>query len=577
MRKSTLSIPTPPSTNPSSSGSRRSQSGSSESVSGLDELYHREPFREGAPGPLCYSPGITGAVLQSDQITADWQSRLWPTTSSILAARDVHPRSVGILHRRDQFRPESQPDVTVTIDAPHKHYKNNNWFLAISELRQFYSRVGYGDLIVEIADFEARNKRSWAIDFHAPIVREWPKIVELLLQELRDNTAAGVESIGCLRRGNAMPESQNPLTIILTAPEVYHLMRIKDKIREKLDNQGYWGIELEIVRDKICRRAADTSPDHHQMQAGMGVSLGAKGSLESGTLGGYLTLCDNAGQEVQVALTNYHVIRPGLPSERKTACDSHGIKPFEQGVTVIQPTLPDHEDYIKSLEEKLGDIQKDLPSEYALLDQLSMKIEMGVKQPRSDQKLKDIISSSETSVKKLQTMISNASAFFQQHAELGRIWAASGYRYSAENIALDWALILLNNDRSPGNPDVPKDRNGVPISGFLKPVGANPLSQKVWKKGRTTGLTRGIVNGLKFVTVEEGKDLPNTWVLVVVGTENNRFSDKGDSGAMVVTNGGEIIGLLHSGHQVQDLTYVTPYDVLVKDIEQVTKMEVVWT
>jgi Peptidase family S64 len=124
---------------------------------------------------------------------------------------------------------------------------------------------------------------------------------------------------------------------------------------------------------------------------------------------------------------------------------------------------------------------------------------------------------------------------------------------------------------------VPKDRNGIAISSPLKPVGANPLSQKVWKKGRTTGLTRGIVNGLKFVTVGEGEELPNTWALVVIGTESNRFSDKGDSGAMVVTNGGEIIGVLHSGHLVRDLTYVTPYDVLVKDIEQVTKMEVVWT
>ena len=126
---------------------------------------------------------------------------------------------------------------------------------------------------------------------------------------------------------------------------------------------------------------------------------------------------------------------------------------------------------------------------------------------------------------------------------------------------------------------MPKDRNGIAISSTLKPVGAHPLSQKVWKKGRTTGLTHGIVNGLKFVTVRGGEEeeLPNTWALVVVGTESNRFSDKGDSGAMVVNNGGEIIGVLHSGHMVRDLTYVTPYDVLVKDIEQVTEMEVVWT
>src|SRR5579862_665121 len=103
-------------------------------------------------------------------------------------------------------------------------------------------------------------------------------------------------------------------------------------------------------------------------------------------------------------------------------CDSHGIKPFEQDIIVIQPTLPDHEDYIKSLEETLVGFQVDLVLKYALLDELRMKIEMGVKQPGSDQILKDTIGSSETSIQKLQTMISNASAFFQQHAELGRVW-----------------------------------------------------------------------------------------------------------------------------------------------------------
>jgi hypothetical protein len=135
-------------------------------------------------------------------------------------------------------------------------------------------------------------------------------------------------------------------------------------------------------------------------------------------------------------------------------CDSHGIKPFEQDITIIQPTLPDHEDYIKSLEETLVGFQADLASKYALLDEPSVKIEMGVKQPGSDQRLKDTIRSSETSVQKLQTMISNTSTIFQQHAELGRVWAASGYRYSTENIALDWALILINSDRSPGDTDV---------------------------------------------------------------------------------------------------------------------------
>jgi hypothetical protein len=52
---------------------------------------------------------------------------------------------------------------------------------------------------------------------------------------------------------------------------------------------------------------------------------------------------------------------------------------------------------------------------------------------------------------------------------------------------------------------MPKNKDGIAIGSSLKPARANPLTQKVWKKGKASGITRGTVNGLKFVTLAEGQ------------------------------------------------------------------------
>jgi hypothetical protein len=109
------------------------------------------------------------------------------------------------------------------------------------------------------------------------------------------------------------------------------------------------------------------------------------------------------------------------------------------------------------------------------------------------------------------------------------------------------------------------------------PITTSPLFQKVMKNGRSTGVTNGIVNGLKHVNLGEDENkLPNVWVLAVVGEGEGRFSEKGDSGSIVVNESGEMVGLLHSGHLFLDISYLTPYDVPAENIKKVTGIEVVW-
>jgi len=311
-------LPSPSSSNASNSDSNSNLNSNPNPNSSAND-YHREPFREGAPAPLCYRPGITRAIRPSNRLVAEWGTVLRPKVLSVMNTYHIFPRSIGVIHRRDVFWPLHRPDETVQIDAPSQHHIDNNWYLAVSEIRQFCVEVGWPDLILEIIDCTEFYKGTWAIRPHEPIVKEWPQVREVLLEQLNCDEASDLESINVFRRGKFEERLESAVTIVLTAPEVYGLMKIKDRIREQLDMNGYEHIDLEIIRDRITRNINidpltgidPLSQEYHQARVGMGASIGPQNRDESGTMGGYVNLSGPWGQ-IQLGLTCYHVIRPGL-------------------------------------------------------------------------------------------------------------------------------------------------------------------------------------------------------------------------------------------------------------------------
>lgn len=57
---------------------------------------------------------------------------------------------------------------------------------------------------------------------------------------------------------------------------------------------------------------------------------------------------------------------------------------------------------------------------------------------------------------------------------------------------------------------------------------------------------------------------------VVTGSLRRSFSEEGDSGALVVTRSGEVVGLLFGGSQGKNVSYFTHVNDLVEDIKAVT-------
>ncbi|KIM41637.1 hypothetical protein M413DRAFT_19035 [Hebeloma cylindrosporum] len=99
------------------------------------------------------------------------------------------------------------------------------------------------------------------------------------------------------------------------------------------------------------------------------------------------------------------------------------------------------------------------------------------------------------------------------------------------------------------------------------------------KNGRTTDTTYGRVNGLESLTREYTDHYlkVDAFEIIVLGYDtktgkNDRFSDVGDSGAMVVDRLGRLIGQLTGGGgptDARDKSYITPYYKLKLPIEAV--------
>lgn len=96
------------------------------------------------------------------------------------------------------------------------------------------------------------------------------------------------------------------------------------------------------------------------------------------------------------------------------------------------------------------------------------------------------------------------------------------------------------------------------------------------KNGGTTGTTVGRANGLESVKrtyPEHGIVKQDSLEIAVVyyGKGHGRFSDRGDSGSIVVTRDGKILGMLNGGTgptAETDVTWLTPFHYLDRQIKK---------
>jgi hypothetical protein len=115
-------------------------------------------------------------------------------------------------------------------------------------------------------------------------------------------------------------------------------------------------------------------------------------------------------------------------------------------------------------------------------------------------------------------------------------------------------------------PDDPGDvAPGIRAFGAIAGVNANPaLRTTVRKEGRTTGVTSGklrIKNLSMLVRYHDGSDALFDNQLGIIGTSTaTNFAEQGDSGAIVLDDSGEAIGLLIADSDGVDVSFANPIE-----------------
>jgi S1-C subfamily serine protease len=112
--------------------------------------------------------------------------------------------------------------------------------------------------------------------------------------------------------------------------------------------------------------------------------------------------------------------------------------------------------------------------------------------------------------------------------------------------AVDAAVAKLQNGMTFTQKYLPSRQQPAPHG-----VGAPMVGDKVFKIGRTTGLTRGTITAVGTVVGPISYDPGNCWFnqqFEIVGDNGTLFSDHGDSGSAIVSTTGQVIGLLYAGN-----------------------------
>ncbi|KAF2113205.1 hypothetical protein BDV96DRAFT_648176 [Lophiotrema nucula] len=371
----------------------------------------------------------------------------------------------------------------------------------------------------------------------------------------------------------------------------------------------------------------------------MGSSCGLRGSRDSGTWG-CRVLLEKDGSQLDLGLTNCHVLL------RDFARDNKG--PFRPGslpedFTVMSPSDRDHEVAKQKLEERVTVATTKLQDFNNVFGQLQGTTWIGrlIGQLLGGFLREEELSPSDkirqkTLIKQLEICMENLTAARKKDREVGTIFAASGYT----TMPLDSSSSNTTKDVPQNKPqdapkDTPKDtpENGWALDWCLfnldrqarmrEKTGkrmtwahVDPLENyKVIKRGRSTGLTKGLICAAKPLihnfgdalpepdpgksSIVEEEEIKDTFVKKKKGIDDTsdktsiyshsvistskancgHFELPGDSGSVVMLDDENstrvALGLIHAGNPAALVTYMIPMEILIMSIEDVTGGKVV--
>jgi Peptidase family S64 len=280
-----------------------------------------------------------------------------------------------------------------------------------------------------------------------------------------------------------------------------------------------------------------------------GVSIGrATGSWGYGTFGCLLT-----NGAIDVGLTAYHVVC--TKNEMREAEIGTSIKQAK-GREMAHPAPVDYHLWSRSQESESNFLKK------------TVEITVGKMRKTARQKLKEF-ENQRKKPKELRGIGAVALAF-----------TGLGNKPSDDNdpeewpMRLDYAIIEMKTGI--------KATNALPLAGHLfpqinevRPTGRladMQLGMVVFKVGRSTGVTKGVVHMIKKTVREKEKWGPTSeWLVQGIGVDQQSFAEVGDSGSTVWNESGDLVGMMWaSNSKPPGRACVTPIREILDSLYEVT-------
>ncbi|EZF25506.1 hypothetical protein H112_02195 [Trichophyton rubrum D6] len=274
-------------------------------------------------------------------------------------------------------------------------------------------------------------------------------------------------------------------------------------IVDVLSATGLDNVALEIGRGTVYSShdidnnffdESDTSP-----KARFGGRLaGLHDSKRLGTFGGFIFLDFPDSKFKTCSLTCFHcVINDDTDGLAIKTWQTNGLQPNDpkNNIEISHPCRRDYEDIVARCREVITDLQ---PPEYYRLLALANDPE-GLLSPQEQGVLDHgliLITAHKEKIRFADEFMRVGMNYF------GALYAGSGLRLDEDRYTLDWALIDVSRQRVSGNklPDglLSNHFNPTVHRGDVTEAKFDMVSgQHVFKLGRSTGFTKGIVNGIE--------------------------------------------------------------------------------
>ncbi|KAL2854203.1 hypothetical protein BJX68DRAFT_40727 [Aspergillus pseudodeflectus] len=578
------------------------------------DQFTEEDFRAGGPN-LCEPPVENSNVFHVAQYKALTTPPAQHMRSIDRVATDarVRVREIRYCARRSAFaRPRPDPRFTVLIYADRHDPTERGWVDAARRVLQYLTESGILGAAVEIIDPRFDRKPSVFPCYPTdPICSRWARVSRDIINciDLR-----GVHCVGCYRVGMSSNRRECPVTILVgvVARAREDWGNLRETIIRVLDGYDLGSVSVLVRWDTLWLDGRDSlsqsalaGTDNGATEEGIaditpGTSLQlhqkAMYGAAASTFGGWFELRWNGGEWKAFGITCTHGVIPDATSpirsepldvERWTRDGIRlGIDRAPKILTVEAPTRAFIEARIASLEEY---IEQQTGSD--TYKRIALFVEEEVELEDRDQKTWDTMNHRIALYRSIKATYT--SMLEREDYVFGRVMAASDLRvlrgtsgwnddraaYLKDQASnLDWALVKPRDGVTGSNKiSAPAKYSILPEEFSLIDFNFNALKHNdtLFKVGAQSGPTRGWYGGLFECRVSRSlaggsEEVVVTMEHTIVAGQNQCVVAPGDSGSLVTTGGGEVVGLLFGGSDAQHRGYFTPAKALVRDIKEYT-------